>query len=57
MKQLMIVAVVIFLAACGGADRDPEEHLLKSHQEALDRAQAVEDQVLEAAERRRREID
>lgn len=67
MKPILRIAplLIVGLAAChqpsGNDPETPErvegEHLLSGHERQIQRARNVEDQVLEAAERQRREID
>lgn len=58
---VLAIAMLLSLAACSaepepGAEQETD-HILQSQTEALERAQAVEDQVLEAAEQRLDTVD
>lgn len=54
----LIPAAVVLVLIAGCAERDAnEDHFLEAQQEALERARAVEAEVLEAAERRRRQME
>lgn len=62
MKTMRWIAPLLALALCAcqaseNAGNDDDEHLLSGHERQLQRARDVEDQVLEAAERQRRDID
>lgn len=63
MKGLRWIAPLLALALCAcqasenSGNDDDDEHLLSGQERQLQRARDVEDQVLEAAERQRREID
>lgn len=59
------VVICVALAGCGNGDETMAEqagdasdaHLLEAQEQALERARAVEDQVLEAAEQQREAIE
>ncbi len=62
MKELRWIAPLLALSLCAcqaseNSGNDDDEHLLSGHERQLQRARDVEDQVLEAAERQRRDID
>jgi len=67
MKQILaslpLMCLLLVLGACGAkqsADKisaEEKDHLWKSQEEALKKAQAVEDEVLKAAEEKRKEIE
>lgn len=60
---LSLLCLVLTLGACGAkqsaekAAATEQDHLWKSQQEALKKAEAMEDEVLKAAEKQRKEID
>lgn len=61
----LAIAIGVALTGCGNgedtmaedADEQQDAHLLEAQEQALERARAVEDQVLEAAEQQREAID
>lgn len=58
MKPIYLVAMLpLLLAGCYEEREADDDHFLKTQQEALEKARAVEDELLEAAERRRREME
>ncbi len=62
MKQISMYPTSFLLLAllsggCGDGQRDPEEPLLQPQQQALERAAAVEQQLLDSAEQTARAID
>ena len=56
-----LLAISLNLTGCGSdqpsASEPQDAHLLEAQEQALERARAVEDQVLEAAEQQREAID
>ena len=65
MKYLLVTIplLCLMLSACGAKEQadkiaaKEKDHLWKSQEQALRKAQAVEAQVLKAAEERRKQID
>lgn len=55
-KILFLIALALLLTACSEPESDGDD-LLAPQREAMERAEAVEQVLDEAAERQRREID
>jgi ABC-type uncharacterized transport system auxiliary subunit len=55
LRTLCLLTVMLALAACG--ERDEDTDLLAPQREALERAEGVEQTLLDAAERQQRQIE